>query len=77
MTWDQVRALADSGTGLTIGSHAHGHHKLAGLDEESQRNELNAVEANPGRPPRPRGRGAGVSLRLARHIHRVDQSARR
>ncbi|MFI5454316.1 MAG: polysaccharide deacetylase family protein [Isosphaerales bacterium] len=40
MTWDQVRALADSDAGLTIGSHAHGHHKLAGLDDESQRNEL-------------------------------------
>jgi len=40
MAWDQVRTLADSGTGLTVGSHAHGHHKLAGLDEESQRNEL-------------------------------------
>ena len=40
MTWDQVRQLADSGAGLTVGSHAHSHHKLAGLDDESQRNEL-------------------------------------
>jgi peptidoglycan/xylan/chitin deacetylase (PgdA/CDA1 family) len=40
MTWDQVRALADSGAGLTVGSHAHGHHKLATLDDESQRSEL-------------------------------------
>jgi len=40
MTWDQVRALADSCAGLTVGSHAHGHQKLAGLDDESQRNEL-------------------------------------
>ena len=40
MTWDQVRALADSNAGLTVGSHSHGHHKLAGLDDDSQRNEL-------------------------------------
>jgi len=40
MTWDHVRAIADSGAGLTVGSHAHDHHKLAGLDDESQRNEL-------------------------------------
>jgi len=40
MTWDHVRAIADSGAGLTVGSHAHSHHKLAGLDDESQRNEL-------------------------------------
>jgi len=40
MTWDQVRALAGSGAGLTVGSHAHSHHKLATLDDESQRNEL-------------------------------------
>ncbi|HKI17057.1 MAG TPA: polysaccharide deacetylase family protein [Isosphaeraceae bacterium] len=40
MTWDQVRALADSGTALTVGSHAHGHHKLAALADEAQRNEL-------------------------------------
>jgi peptidoglycan/xylan/chitin deacetylase (PgdA/CDA1 family) len=40
MDWDQVRTLAESGTGLTVGSHSHGHHKLAALDEESQRNEL-------------------------------------
>lgn len=40
MTWDHVRALADSGAGLTIGSHAHSHHRLAGLDDDSQRDEL-------------------------------------
>jgi peptidoglycan/xylan/chitin deacetylase (PgdA/CDA1 family) len=40
MTWDQVREVADLGAGLTIGSHAHSHHKLAGLDDDSQRHEL-------------------------------------
>jgi peptidoglycan/xylan/chitin deacetylase (PgdA/CDA1 family) len=40
MSWDQIRQLADSKTGLTIGSHAHSHEKLAGLDGESQRREL-------------------------------------
>jgi peptidoglycan/xylan/chitin deacetylase (PgdA/CDA1 family) len=38
--WDQVRRLAVSDPGLTIGSHAHSHHKLAGLDDDSQRFEL-------------------------------------
>ena len=32
MNWAQVRELADSGTGLTIGSHAHSHRELAELD---------------------------------------------
>jgi peptidoglycan/xylan/chitin deacetylase (PgdA/CDA1 family) len=40
MTWDQVRRLADLGAGLTIGSHAHSHRKLAGLDQETQYDEL-------------------------------------
>jgi peptidoglycan/xylan/chitin deacetylase (PgdA/CDA1 family) len=38
MSWDQVGQLA--GAGLTIGSHAHTHRKLAGLDEQSQLFEL-------------------------------------
>ena len=53
MTWDQVRQLADSGAGLTIGSHAHSHHKLAGLDDDTQRHELSGskqiLEARLGR----------------------------
>ena len=40
MNWGQVRNLADSGAGLTIGSHAHKHQKLANLDDQSQRHEL-------------------------------------
>ena len=40
MTWDQVRQLADSNAGLTIGSHGHSHHRLARLDDDSQRYEL-------------------------------------
>jgi peptidoglycan/xylan/chitin deacetylase (PgdA/CDA1 family) len=40
MTWDQVRDLADSHDGLTIGSHAHSHRKLAGLDRDTQFHEL-------------------------------------
>lgn len=40
MDWEQVRYLADSGAGLTIGSHAQSHQKLAGLDDRSQRCEL-------------------------------------
>jgi peptidoglycan/xylan/chitin deacetylase (PgdA/CDA1 family) len=42
MTWDQVQALVDSSAHLTIGSHAHAHHKLAALDNDAQRNELNS-----------------------------------
>ena len=38
MTWDDVRALAASGMG--IGSHSHGHRKLATLPEEEQRRDL-------------------------------------
>jgi peptidoglycan/xylan/chitin deacetylase (PgdA/CDA1 family) len=36
----QVRELANSDGGLTIGSHSHSHRKLARLDQETQRNEL-------------------------------------
>jgi peptidoglycan/xylan/chitin deacetylase (PgdA/CDA1 family) len=36
----QVRELAESDGGLTIGSHSHSHRKLAKLDQETQRNEL-------------------------------------
>jgi len=42
MNWEQVRTLADSGMGLTIGSHGHGHRKLAVLDEDAQRHDLAA-----------------------------------
>jgi peptidoglycan/xylan/chitin deacetylase (PgdA/CDA1 family) len=40
MSWDQVRQLADSEEGLTIGSHAHSHNKLARLTDVLQRREL-------------------------------------
>ena len=40
MDWEQLRQLADSGGGFTIGSHAHSHHELGKLDAESQRREL-------------------------------------
>ena len=40
MSWDQVRQLAFSEVGLSIGSHAHSHHQLARLDKQSQRREL-------------------------------------
>jgi peptidoglycan/xylan/chitin deacetylase (PgdA/CDA1 family) len=40
MTWEQVRQLADSNAGLTIGSHGHSHQRLARLDDDSQRSEL-------------------------------------
>jgi peptidoglycan/xylan/chitin deacetylase (PgdA/CDA1 family) len=40
MDWDQVRRLADSTTGLTVGSHAQSHQKLAKLDDQSQHREL-------------------------------------
>ncbi len=39
-TWDQLRHLADSYAGLTIGSHGHAHHRLARLNDNSQRREL-------------------------------------
>ena len=40
MNWEQVRKLAGSGMGLTIGSHGNGHRNLAALDEHAQRYEL-------------------------------------
>ena len=40
MSWDQVRQLAGSELGLSIGSHTHSHRQLARLDEQSQRHEL-------------------------------------
>jgi peptidoglycan/xylan/chitin deacetylase (PgdA/CDA1 family) len=40
MNWEQVRNLADSSAGLTVGSHGHSHQALARLDEESQCREL-------------------------------------
>jgi peptidoglycan/xylan/chitin deacetylase (PgdA/CDA1 family) len=39
-SWDQVQSLAGADPSLSIGSHGHSHHKLAGLDEDSQRREL-------------------------------------
>jgi peptidoglycan/xylan/chitin deacetylase (PgdA/CDA1 family) len=35
-----VRQLVGADGTLTIGSHGHSHHRLAGLDEASQRREL-------------------------------------
>jgi peptidoglycan/xylan/chitin deacetylase (PgdA/CDA1 family) len=53
MTWNQVRQLADSGAGLMIGSHAHSHHRLSGLDSDTQSQELSGskqiLEARLGR----------------------------
>ena len=40
MTWSEVRQLADLDEGLTIGSHARSHRRLAGLDDLEQRDEL-------------------------------------
>jgi peptidoglycan/xylan/chitin deacetylase (PgdA/CDA1 family) len=40
MNWEQVRRVADSGAGLSIGSHGNEHHRLAALDEDGQRYEL-------------------------------------
>ena len=40
MSWDQVRHLAGSEIGLSIGSHAHSHNQLSRLDAQSQRHEL-------------------------------------
>jgi peptidoglycan/xylan/chitin deacetylase (PgdA/CDA1 family) len=38
--WDQVRRLTGPDTRSSVGSHGHGHRKLAGLDVDSQRREL-------------------------------------
>jgi peptidoglycan/xylan/chitin deacetylase (PgdA/CDA1 family) len=40
MSWSHVRQLADSGAGLTIGSHSHSHRNLATLDDDVQSREL-------------------------------------
>ena len=40
MSWDQVRELASFGKDWTIGSHSHTHHRLASLDDDTQRYEL-------------------------------------
>jgi peptidoglycan/xylan/chitin deacetylase (PgdA/CDA1 family) len=54
MNWEQVRQLADSSAGLTVGSHAHSHRKLAGLDADAQYHELASsrqiLEGRLGRP---------------------------
>jgi peptidoglycan/xylan/chitin deacetylase (PgdA/CDA1 family) len=54
MTWDQIRQLADSHAGLSVGSHAHSHRKLAGLDYATQHQELTEskqiLETRLGRP---------------------------
>ena len=74
MSWAQVRQLADSDGGLTIGSHAYSHRKLAGLDDDAQRHELagskQILETQLGRLDQ----GAGLSLWLAGHIYRGNQS---
>lgn len=38
--WDQVRRLTGPETGLSVGSHGHSHRRLAGLDDDAQRDEL-------------------------------------
>jgi peptidoglycan/xylan/chitin deacetylase (PgdA/CDA1 family) len=40
MSSAQMQKMVNSGTGLTIGSHAHSHRKLAKLDEDIQLHEL-------------------------------------
>ena len=74
MTWDQVRQLADSDMGLTIGSHAHSHRKLAGLDDNAQRDELTGskqiLEARLGRQIK----ALAYPLRLAGYLYRRNQS---
>jgi peptidoglycan/xylan/chitin deacetylase (PgdA/CDA1 family) len=39
-SWDQVRPITGAAPSLTIGSHGHTHHMLAGLDADAQRREL-------------------------------------
>ena len=75
--WDQVRRLTGPETGLSVGSHGHSHQKLAGLDADSQRRELVESKRILDGPARPRDRCAGLSLRLAGHLHRGDQGPRR
>jgi peptidoglycan/xylan/chitin deacetylase (PgdA/CDA1 family) len=54
MSWSHIRQLADSHEGLTIGSHAHSHRKLAALDDDAQSHELagskQILEVQLGRP---------------------------
>jgi peptidoglycan/xylan/chitin deacetylase (PgdA/CDA1 family) len=40
MSWNQLQQLVCSGSGLAVGSHTHSHRKLAGLDDDSQLQEL-------------------------------------
>jgi hypothetical protein len=56
MSFNQARQLSDISPSLTIGSHAHTHRRLAGLDDDSQRYELTEsrriLEAQVGREVR-------------------------
>ena len=73
MSWAHVRQLADSGAGLTIGSHAHSHRNLAALDDETQSHELTGskqiLEARLGRPIKALAYPYGV----AGYLHDEDQ----
>ena len=54
MSWSHVQQMAQLDVGLTVGSHAHSHRKLASLDDDTQFDELAAskqtLEARLGRP---------------------------
>jgi peptidoglycan/xylan/chitin deacetylase (PgdA/CDA1 family) len=56
MSWEQLRQLAEPSTGISIGSHAHSHRKLAALDPDDQFEELarskQTLEGHLGRPVR-------------------------
>ena len=73
MSWDQRTQLADSGAGLTIGSHAHSHRKLAELDDDTPAPRADQLEADPGSPARPPDQGTRLSLRLAGYLHAYDE----
>ena len=74
MSWDQVQQLADSGAGLSIGSHAHSHCNLASLGDDAQRHGAHRLETDPRSPPRQPGQGTFLSLWLARCLYTMTKA---
>ena len=75
MSWEQVRNLADSGAGLTVGSHGHTHQKLAKLDEESQLCVSWRYRNKSWKNRSARSAGLGLSVWLAGHLYPGDQAS--
>ena len=75
MSWANVQELADSSLGITIGSHAHSHRKLASsmltLSVTNLAGSKQILQAKLRRPDQ----GSCLPLWLARNVHDANQGS--